>query len=158
KSLRQFADENIFKPLGMSSTRFQDDKSEVIKNRATGYSSRKEGGFAVESTTSDSVGDGGLLTTIDDLILWDAIFDQNKLPGGQDLIHEALTRGALNNGDKVNYGFGLDIETYRGLNEFGHGGTYNGFTSDMIRFPDQRFSVFCLCNLSGLESTRLTRQ
>lgn len=158
KSLRHFAEENIFKPLGMSSTRFHDDPSEVITNRATGYSSRKDGGFAIESTSSDSVGDGGLLTTIDDLILWDRIFDENKLSGGQDLIREALTRATLNNGERIDYGFGLDVETYRGLNVFGHGGAFNGFNADMIRFPDQRFTVFCLCNLSNVESGRLTRQ
>ena len=158
KSLRHFAEENIFKPLGMSSTRFHDDPSEVITNRATGYSSRKDGGFAIESTSSDSVGDGGLLTTIDDLILWDRIFDENKLSGGQDLIREALTRATLNNGERIDYGFGLDVETYRGLNVFGHGGALNGFNADMIRFPDQRFTVFCLCNLSNVESGRLTRQ
>jgi len=158
KSLRQFAEENIFKPLGMSSTRFHDDPSEVITNRATGYSSRKDGGFAIESTSSDSVGDGGLLTTIDDLILWDRIFDENKLSGGQDLIREALIRATLNNGERIDYGFGLDVETYRSLNVFGHGGAFNGFNADMIRFPDQRFTVFCLCNLSNVESGRLTRQ
>ena len=158
KSLRAFAEENIFKPLGMSSTRFRDDHSEVIKNRATGYSSRQGGGFAVESTTSDSVGDGGLLTTIDDLFLWDRVFDQKTPNDFADVIREALTRGTLNNGEKIDYGFGLDIETYRGLNEFGHGGASNGFTSDMIRFPDHRFTVFCLCNLSNIESGRLTRQ
>ena len=158
KSLRHFAEENIFKPLGMSSTRFHDDPLEVITNRATGYSSRKDGGFAIESTSSDSVGDGGLLTTIDDLILWDRIFDENKLSGGQDLIREALTRATLNNGERIDYGFGLDVETYRGLNVFGHGGAFNGFNADMIRFPDQRFTVFCLCNLSNVESGRLTRQ
>ena len=158
KSLRAFAEENIFKPLGMSNTHFQDDKSEVIRNRATGYSPRTGGGFAIELTTSDAVGAGDLLTTLDDLILWDRFFEQNNLPGGQDLIHEALTQGTLNTGDKIDYGFGLDIETYRGLNEFGHGGATNGFTADMIRFPDQRFAVFCLCNLSNIESSRLTRQ
>ena len=158
KSLRGFAAENIFKPLGMSSTRFHDDASEVIRNRATGYSPRRNGGFAVESTPFDSVGDGGLVTTIDDLILWDRIFYENNLNGGQDLIREALTRGTLNNGERIDYGFGLDIDTYRGLNEFGHGGAFSGFNSDMIRFPDQRFSVFCLCNLSNIESGRLTRQ
>ena len=158
KSLREFAEENIFKPLGMSATRFQDDASEVIRNRATGYSSRRDGGFAVESTTSDAVGAGGLLTTIDDLILWDRVFSQNKLLGDPDVIREALTRGILNNGERIDYGFGMEIETYRGLNEFGHGGVTNGFNSDMIRFPDQRFTVFCLCNLSNIESGRLTRQ
>lgn len=157
-SLREFAEKHIFKPLGMISTRFQDDQSEVIKNRATGYSPRQGGGFAIESITSDAVGAGNLLTTIDDLILWDRSFDQNNLPGGQDLLREALTRGTLNNGEKIDYGLGLDVETYRGLNEFGHGGATNGFTADMIRFPDQRFTVFCLCNLSNIESSRLTRQ
>lgn len=158
KSLREFADENIFKPLGMRGTHFNDDKSAVIRSRATGYSPRPDGVFGVEFTTTDSVGDGGLLTTIDDLILWDRIFYQNILGGGQDLIREVLTRGTLNNGKKIDYGFGLDIDTYRGLNEFGHGGATNGFTSDMIRFPDQQFTVFCLCNLSNIVSEKLTRQ
>jgi len=110
KSLRAFAEENIFKPLGMSSTRFRDDHSEVIKNRAAGYSSRQGGGFAVESTTSDSVGDGGLLTTIDDLILWDRLFDQKTPNDFADVIREALTRGTLNNGEKIDYGFVGDID------------------------------------------------
>jgi CubicO group peptidase (beta-lactamase class C family) len=154
KSLRQFAEENLFKPLGMTSTRFHDDPSEVIRNRATGYSSRRDGGFAVEPTTSDAVGSGGLLTTIDDLILWDRVFYQNKLS----LIREVLTRGTLNNGEKIDYGFGLEIETYRGLNEVGHGGVSTGFSADMIRFPDQRFTVVCLCNLANIVSVTLTRQ
>ncbi|HEX8844816.1 MAG TPA: serine hydrolase domain-containing protein [Pyrinomonadaceae bacterium] len=158
KSLREFAEENIFKPLGMVNTRFHDDNTEVIKNRATGYSSRKGGGFSVERTISDHIGDGGLLTTIDDLILWDRNFYGNKLNGGQELINLLLTPGTLNSGGKLNYVFGLDIEQYKGLKMFGHGGAYNGFNSDMIRFPDERFSVICLCNLSNIESGRLTRQ
>lgn len=85
-------------------------------------------------------------------------FYQNSLSGFQDLIREAVSRGTLNNREKIDYGFGMDIETYRGLNVFGHGGAFNGFNSDMIRFPDQRFTVFCLCNLSDIESGRLTRQ
>ena len=158
KTLRQFAEESIFKPLGMSSTRFLDDTSEVIKNRATGYSSRRDGGFAVESTKSADVGPGGLLTTIDDMILWDRNFDHNNLDGGQDLIREALTRGTLNNGERIDYGFGLEIDVYRGLNTVGHGGAFNGFGADMVRFPDQRFAVFALCNISNGELSRLTRQ
>lgn len=157
KSLREYADENIFKPLGMTATRFHDDSSEVIKNRATGYSSRQGGGFALEITRSDHVGDGGLLTTIDDLLLWDRNFSDNKLSGGGDLMRQFLARGALNNGEAIDYAFGMDAETYQGLKLFGHGGAFNGFSSDMIRFPEQRFSVICLCNLSGIEASRLTR-
>jgi CubicO group peptidase (beta-lactamase class C family) len=158
KSLREFTEENIFKPLGMNDTHFHDDASEVIKNRATGYSSRQNGSFAVEANTLEAVGAGGLFTTIDDLILWDRNLEQNKLAGGQDLIRELLTRGTLNNGEKIDYGFGFEVETYRGLNEFGHGGAFFGFGADMVRFPDQRFSVVCLCNINTGELGRVTRQ
>ena len=158
KSLREFAAENIFKPLAMINTRFHDDNTEVIKNRATGYSFRKGGGFSVETTISDHVGEGGLLTTIDDLILWDRNFYENTLNGGQEFIDLLLTPGKRNSGGKLDYAFGLTIEQYKGLKVFGHGGAYYGFNSDMIRFPDERFSVICLCNLSNIESGRLTRQ
>ena len=158
RSLREFAEEKIFKPLGMVNTRFHDDSTEVIKNRATGYASRTDGGFSIEMTRSDHVGDGGLLTTIDDLILWDKIFYDHKLSGGWDLIRQFLTPGTLNSGEKIDYAFGMEVETYKGLNVFGHGGAFNGFNADMIRFPDQRFTVACLCNLSNIESGRLTRQ
>ena len=158
KSLREYADEKIFKPLGMVNTRFNDDTTEVIKNRATGYTARRDGGFSVEATRSDHVGEGGLLTTIDDLILWDNIFYDSKLNGGSELIRQFLTAGTLNSGEKIDYAFGMDVETYKGLKVFGHGGAYSGFNADMIRFPDQRFTVICLCNLSNIESGRLTRQ
>jgi len=158
KSLREFAEENIFKPLGMVNTRFHEDNTEVIKSRATGYSSRKGGGFSDERTVSVHVGAGGLLTTIDDLVLWDRNFYGNRLNGGQEFINLLLTPGTLNNGGKLNYVFGLDTEQYKGSKLFGHGGAYYGFSSDMIRFPHERFSVICLCNLSNIESERLTRQ
>jgi CubicO group peptidase (beta-lactamase class C family) len=148
KSLREFAQENMFKPLGMADTRFHEDTTEVIRNRATGYSARTDGAFSIETTRSDHVGDGGLLTTIDDLISWDKA----------ELMRQFLTPGTLNSGEKTEYAFGMDVETYRGLNVVGHGGAYNGFNADMIRFPDQRFTVICLCNLSNIESGRLTRQ
>src|SRR5215475_5676699 len=124
KSLREFAEENIFKPLGMVNTRFHEDNTEVIKSRATGYSSRKGGGFSDERTVSVHVGAGGLLTTIDDLVLWDRNFYGNRLNGGQEFINLLLTPGTLNNGGKLNYVFGLDTEQYKGSKLFGHGGAY----------------------------------
>lgn len=158
KSLREFAEENIFKPLGMVNTGFQNDSTEVTKNRATGYSSRKDGGFSVEIAASYHVGDGGLSTTIDDLLLWDQNYYDNKLGGGAELIQQFLTPGTLNSGGKTDYAFGIDVETYKGLKVFGHDGVYNGFNAAMIRFPEQRFSAICLCNLTSIQSSRLTRQ
>lgn len=158
KSLREFAQENIFKPLGMVNTAFQNDGTEIIKNRATGYSSRQTGGFSVETIGSYHVGDGGLSTTIDDLVLWDQNYYDNKLGGGVQLIQQFLTPGTLNSGKTTAYAFGLEVETYKGLKAFGHDGVYYGFNASMIRFPEQRFSVICLCNLSSIVSPTLTRQ
>ena len=158
KSLRDFAEENIFKPLGMVSTGFRNDSTEVIKNRATGYAARQVGGFSVQTAGSYHVGDGGLFTTVDDLILWDQNYYDNKLGGGTKLIAEFVTPGTLNSGQKSDYGFGIDIETYKGLRLFGHDGVYFGFNAAMARFPEQRFSVICLCNQTSIESPRLVRQ
>jgi CubicO group peptidase (beta-lactamase class C family) len=158
KSLREFAEANIFKPLGMVNTGFQNDGTEVIRNRATGYSSRNGGGFSVETPGSYHIGGGGLSTTIDDLLLWDQNYYNNKLGGGAQLIQEFLSQGTLNSGGKTDYAFGIDVETYKGLKMFGHDGVYNGFNAAMIRFPEQRFSVICLCNLTSIQSPMLVRQ
>lgn len=155
KSLRDYAEENIFKPLGMVNTRFRNDSNEVIKNRAVGYAAR---GSSVDTAGSYHIGDGGLFTTVDDLILWDRNFYDNKLGGGAKLLEQFLTPATLNNGQKSDYAFGIDVETYKGLKMLGHDGAYYGFTAAMIRFPDQKFSVICLCNQTGIESARLARQ
>ena len=158
KSLREFAEENIFKPLAMANSGFYSDGGEVIKNRATGYSPRKNGSFSVETVGSYHIGDGGLFTTVEDLFRWDQNYYDNKLGGGLQLIQDLITPGTLNSGRKTDYALGLDVETYKGLKMFGHDGVYNGFNAAMIRFPEQRFSAICLCNLTSIPSPRLTRQ
>lgn len=157
KSLREFAEENIFKPLGMSHTGFHADGKEVIKNRVTGYSARDGGTFSVEVANSYHVGDGALFTTIDDLFLWDQNFYADKLIGTQ-LIEQFLTPATLNNGRKTDYGFGIEVQTYKGLKAFGHDGVYNGFNAATVQFPEQKFSVICLCNLTSARSRALSRR
>ena len=158
KSLREFAEENIFRPLGMVNTSFRADSSEVIKNRATGYSSSEGGPFSVEVAKSYHVGDGALFTTIDDLLLWDQNFYADKLSKGTQLTQQFLTPGTLNSGRKTDYAFGLDVESYKGLKTFGHDGVYNGLNASMVRFPEQKFSTICLCNLTSIRSRGLTRR
>ena len=155
KSLRAFTDENVFKPLGMVNTRFHDDRSEIIKNRATGYFPRKGGGFSVLVTNFDGVGDGGLFTSVEDLLLWNQNFYNNKLAGGADLINNLFTTGTLNNGEKTDYAFALMTGDYKGLKMISHGGSFNGFRAEMLRFPEQKFSVICLCNLGSVDATGL---
>jgi CubicO group peptidase (beta-lactamase class C family) len=159
QSLRQFAAEHIFGPLGMRHTHFHDDHTEIVRHRAIGYSPRQEGGYRIDMTAQDIVGDGGLLTTVEDLYLWDQNFYHNKLGKGKDsLIELVLTLGVLNSGEKLDYAFGLVVGDYRGLRIVSHGGGFVGFRAEMLRFPEQRFSVICLANLSTINPERLARQ
>ncbi len=159
KPFSQFAEENIFKPLGMNSTRYKDDRTAIIKNRATSYSVKPSGGFSTVVTHFDLVGDGGLMSSVEDLALWDQIFYENKLDGGaKDLIEQALVTGTLNSSKKLDYAFGLIVSEYKGLKLIAHGGAFVGYRAEMIRFPEQKFSVINLCNAENANAPRLARQ
>src|SRR5580692_4561808 len=147
KTLTQFAEENIFKPLGMTHTRFYDDHSVVVPGRIPAYEPRPGGGFRIDwSTNFDKVGDGGLMSSVSDLLLWDRNFYDNKLGKGT-LLKEMQTQGVLNNGKKIEYALGLFISAYRGLPIVEHGGALFGYRTELLRFPQQKFSVITLCNL-----------
>ncbi len=159
RSMRFYAEKNIFEPLGMKHSHFHDDHTMVVKSRASGYSPYNEGGFRISMTTLDMIGDGGIFTCVDDLLLWDQNFYHNKLgKGRQELIDTMLTTGSLNNGERLNYALGLGIVDYRGLPLVSHGGAFVGFRAEMVRFPEQRFSVIILANLSTINPSKLARQ
>jgi CubicO group peptidase (beta-lactamase class C family) len=168
KSLRDFAEEKIFGPLGMKNTHFHDDFKEIVKNRSSGYAPKDGGNFEIAMSLLDCCGDGQLYTTIEDLYLWDRNFYHNILGDyGQDLIEELTTPGKLSNGQILTpaygfglqaYGFGLQIGKYKGLKVIYHGGSWQGYRSDLVRFPDCQFSVICLANLSTFEPSELALQ
>ena len=149
KSLAEFANQNIFQPLGMSHTRFYDDHTVVVPGRVAAYDSVAQGGFLVDwSTTYDIVGGGGLMSTVDDLLLWDRNFYANRLGKGT-LTKELQTPGFLNNGNRISYAMGLDLGNYRGLPIVEHDGALFGYRTALLRFPQQQFSVICLCNVAS---------
>jgi CubicO group peptidase (beta-lactamase class C family) len=152
KSLNAFAQENIFKPLGMEHTLFQDDHTQIIKNRATGYDPAGQG-FKIDMSNWDETGDGNIYTSVEDLYLWDQAFYNNKL--GKDIMDMLHTTGTLNNGKKIDYAFGLVVTEYKGLKVVEHGGSWAGFRAAIVRFPEQKFSAICLANLSRMNPSSL---
>ncbi|MCJ7486751.1 MAG: beta-lactamase family protein [Candidatus Aminicenantes bacterium] len=152
KSLNAFAQERIFKPLGMTKTLFQDDHTQIIKDRATGYS-RGDKGFAISMSNWDETVDGNVYTTVRDLFLWDQAFYTNAL--GKDLMDMLHTQGVLNSGKKIDYAFGLVVSDYKGLKVVEHGGSWVGFRAALVRFPEQKFSVVILANLDSIDPSGL---
>ncbi len=155
KSLDEFVHDNIFKPLGMKNTHYHDDYRKIVKKRADGYD-ETEDGFKILNTTLNHVGDGGVFTTVEDLYLWDQAFYNHKL--GRELMDLMHQTGVLNDGKKLEYAFGLNVGHYKGLKRVAHGGAFVGFRADMIRFPEEKFTVVCLANLASINPTKLCRQ
>lgn len=157
KSLREFAAANIFQPLGMTRTFFRDDHRVIVKNQAYAYTTAPGGVFKLSVPTYDTVGASSLLTTVEDLARWDQNFYDYRI-GGKAIIDQMQTTGVLNRGEPINYAMGLSIGKHKGLKIVEHSGGDAGYRSHLMRFPDQRFSVACLCNAGNANPTLLARR
>ncbi|MBZ9628117.1 beta-lactamase family protein [Psychroflexus sp. CAK1W] len=159
QSLRDFAQSEIFEPLGMSQTKFRDDHTMLIKNRSLAYTpdSESETGYSLSMPGFDVIGDGGLYTTVNDLARWAKNFDSQKV-GGARVADMMLKRGILTSGDTTSYAMGLSHFSHRGLPMVGHGGSYAGYRANFVRFPNHGFSIFILSNRSNAELTRRTME
>jgi len=157
-SLREFAAKNIFEPLGMTHTHFRDDHAEIVKHNALGYAQEdKNKPFRLSVTNFDTVGATSLHTTVEDLQLWDENFYDPRV-GGPAFLQQMLERGKLNNGEQLDYAFGLVVGKYKGLPTVDHAGGDAGYRSDMTRFPEQHFSAAVLCNAADTNPSALVRQ
>ena len=156
-SFRDWTDTNIFKPLAMTNSHFHDDHQMILKNRAYSYQAVENGGFkhAVNNTTA--LGSSSLYSTVEDLAKWILNFDDTQI-GEQAILDQMHQRGVLNNGEQISYALGLNIGEYRGLQTVGHSGSWRGFRSHLIRFPEQKFGVVILCNLDTFNPLGLTEK
>ena len=158
QSLREFTANRIFIPLDMKSTHFRDDHAEIVKHIAYGYVNGEGGnGYRLSVTNFDTVGATSLLTTVEDLAQWDENFYHPRV-GGPQMVQQQLQRGKLNSGKELDYAFGLQHGNYRGLNTVDHGGADAGYRADLVRFPEQHFSVACLCNKGEINPGDLTHK
>jgi CubicO group peptidase (beta-lactamase class C family) len=155
QTLRQFAHERIFAPLGMTHTFFRDELQELIPDRAMAYEPAEGGGYRLDMPIIDIVGDGAVHTTVGDLARWDRQFYENDLPGGEGLIEDMQVQGVLNDGETLEYAAGLMIRSHRGARLIEHGGSWGGYRAEMLRFPEHRLGVIVLCNLSTMSPSSL---
>ena len=158
RSFREFTDERIFHPLGMERTHFRDDHAEVVRGQALGYTPASgPSPFRLSVTNFDTVGATSLVTTAEDLGRWDSNFDDPRV-GGPELVRSLVEPGRLADGTPTPYAAGLVLGRYRGLRTVGHGGSDAGYRAYILRFPDERVTIACLCNLSTADPTTRVRQ
>ena len=145
-SFANFLSENIFIPLNMTGSIAFEDGISTVTSRAYGYSySGDNYVMNDQSLTSAVLGDGGIYTSIDDLIKWDqGLYTNSILP--QDILQEAFTSGTLSNGLETGYGFGCVLDTYKNRTRVGHTGSTRGFRNVYHRYPDEQLSIIILTN------------
>lgn len=151
-SYPEFLRTRIFGPLGMRSSVAHVEGSDTVPRRAYGYSPRS-GSFIQtdQSVTSATLGDGGIYSNVDDLVLWD-----RALGGaGDQLIDRAslveATTPPMLAGGPSEYGFGWFVDRYRGEKRWRHTGETSGFRNAILRFPDRQLTIVILTNRSSGE-------
>ncbi len=145
QSFKEFTKQNIFAPLDMINSHFHDDYEEIIKNRAYSYQVIDTSKYSNYWSNQSWYGAFGLYTSADDLIKWFLNFDDPKV-GNADVIKQIYECGVLNNGQQLNYAFGLQIDNHKGFKRIGHGGITAGYSAYTFRYPDQNLGIILLAN------------
>jgi CubicO group peptidase (beta-lactamase class C family) len=151
-SFAEFSKQRIFVPLGMTRTSWRDDHTRIVKGRAIAYS-ESNGEYHIEMPFENVHGNGGLLTTVSDLLTWNNNLASPKV-GNATLIAEMTTAGKFNDGKPLDYGLGFYVNDYRGVKNIYHSGSTAGYRAHLNRFPSALVSVAVLCNGSNGDATR----
>jgi CubicO group peptidase (beta-lactamase class C family) len=147
-----FTRDRIFKPLGMTRTSWRDDYTRIVRHRAIAYASQADG-YHEDMPFENVHGNGGLLTTVGDLLRWNENF-VTPLVGDAAFLAEEQTPGRFTDGRAHDYALGLYVGSYRGVREVSHSGSTAGYRAFLTRFPAQHVSVAVLCNAGGANPTQ----
>jgi CubicO group peptidase (beta-lactamase class C family) len=155
QSFADFSRDRIFKPLGMTRTSWRDDYTRIVKGRAIAYDA-SAAGYSEDMPFENVHGNGGLLTTVGDLLRWNENFASPRI-GDAAFITQQQTSGRFSDGRAHDYAMGLYVRTHRGVREVSHSGSTAGYRAFLARYPDQRLSVAVLCNAGSANPTQYAR-
>ena len=126
----------------------------MLAKRASGYVPTKNDAYEISMTTLDMIGDGGIFTTINDIKKWNDAFYQSSVLSPA-FWQEMSAQGLLNNGKQISYASGLFFADYKGLKTVSHGGSFVGFRAELLRFPQQKFTVAIFANRDDADPTTM---
>lgn len=158
KSFAQFSKERLFAPLGMTHTEWRDDYQKVVPGRATAYQRRPDGSYATLMPFTNVHGNGGLLSTMDDLLKWNEALSNGTVPGGNAMVQALESRMRLTSGVTIAYALGLTHGTWQGRREVAHSGSTAGYSTYLTRFPDDGVSIAVWCNTAEANPTAAARR
>lgn len=152
QSLAEFTRDRLFVPLGMTRTGWRDDFSAVVPGRAPAYT--VSGGiYRLAMPFENAHGNGGLLTTVGDLLIWN-----RALTSGHAGLSQRLVEAGTAAGRSTHYGLGLVRAVHEGQTEISHPGNTGGYRSWLARYPERGLSIALLCNAADASPETLGRQ
>jgi CubicO group peptidase (beta-lactamase class C family) len=152
KKLGDFLAERVFDPLGMTATRLEADIDAVIPDLATGYLGDEKAGFRRAAHAYPQGGEGGLTSTVEDLLIWSRHYDDPVLD--RTLPAKLVAAKPLAGGHANAYRRGVQVGSVRGLDTVGHGGLWPGFRTEFLRVPAAGLTVVVIANLATIDPWR----
>jgi len=158
QSFAEFLKSRIFVPLGMKKSVAFEERVSTVPQRAFGYS-RTDTGWVLtdQSPTSAVLGDGGIYTSINDLLLWNHSLSVGYLVPLY-LLRECWKPGVLNDGSTTEYGFGWALDLSGRYPRHSHTGSTRGFRNIIVRYPIQHLSIIILTNRNEGDLTPLAEE
>jgi CubicO group peptidase (beta-lactamase class C family) len=154
QSFREWTDANIFQPLAMKHTHFCDEPTALVPNRAESYNPAGRKGFARSISQLAAQGSSSLFVTVEDMAKWLANFQTERV-GGPSAFVRMSQPGKLNDGDRIDYGFGVVLGNYHGSRSISHSGSWAGYRSCVLHIPEKNLGVAILANAGDINAVRL---
>src|SRR5262249_24390201 len=139
----------------MKVSRFQHDHSALIADKAHGYERRADA-WRTSNSMLDVVGDGGMYSSVEDMLLWMKNFERPTV--GAQALKPMQPEAMLDSGKGTGYGMGLGPVQCAGLRGVGHSGSLAGYRTMFLAFPAESTSIVVLCNNGAEEAPRLAQQ
>jgi D-aminopeptidase len=153
-----FLKTRIFEPLGMHDTLSVRNAAQMVPRMAAAHIPVSTGGWQNPPIDSDLLGDGGIISSIDDMLKWIAHLNGPKLVGTEKTWQELLRPVTLANGSTSTYALGLKRHCYRGVEVIHHSGGLFGINCQMLTVPAHGLDLIIMINGAPLSATGLARK
>lgn len=156
-SFAEFSKRRIFEPLGMDNTQWRDNYRRIVPGRSAAYSANDDGVFTIDRPIEHVHGNGGLLTTIGDLLIWNRALANERL-GKPGFAERMYTQGRLTSGRQIKYASGVSVSSFNGEPSVTHTGATSGYRAFLGSYGNGSLSIAMLCNVSNANPGKLGNQ
>ena len=152
KPLGDVLREVIFEPIGMRDSQLKPYDTDLLANNATLHVANPAGGFTRGVFGPPIGGEGGIVSTVDDMLLWLAHMSDPVV--GAPATWETIRTPMTTHG----YALGLFVQSYRGVRIVHHAGGVIGGASQMLKVVDHDLDIIIMTNRAGVDPSSLAKQ